>query len=499
MQIQASVHDGQPQRRLYRQYIATKPVVKFVGVYLSETPLCIFMSAQGTVNVHIQNQAFSQFQQLAEIRSPIQEQRMVFVLNSGVVQLYEYDRQIAANNFNQRVISKVLHIESPTKQKPAFIELIDGTKNKYVLVVLRDAQQNYEIQVFKINNFSSYVCKFGQPQGYQVLKVKSQYVYKDNESKKLQTYIGVLYMFQQSTHFKLYKFDDTYHEEKQYLIEVHYSNAQQQQQKEMVYDFTFLYPKLGNNKYDDPKLVWIEGDRFNIQKLTSGLQKNRLDRIERRQHGRLLITAVKSLNNYIVCGDISKGIIIYSMDDQNRIMQCIDRIAHDIQVRDLEIGQSMDGQQLRILTTCQQENLYIYNLSQERMEKTGDFHVGTKINKIIRIESSTNDKFWAIGNDGSWFDIKFVADLEIKEILTNLQKQIFEELPFLAGSNPFQSHNIQTTVIDNRIRQRKGFVEQKIIDLFLNLSRPLQRVISSKLGMSRQKIIQDLGIIISQR
>lgn len=133
--------------------------------------------------------------------------------------------------------------------------------------------------------------------------MKSQPFSKDPDNKRPQTFIGVLYAFKSTTSFQLYKFDDSLNNEKDYLNDVPIS-LPLSQNREIIYDFAFLYNNH-STKHDDLRLILIEDDKFTVVKINTFNQKNKQDRIERRQHGRQLITTIKTFRDYIVCGDIA--------------------------------------------------------------------------------------------------------------------------------------------------------------------------------------------------
>jgi len=73
--------------------------------------------------------------------------------------------------------------------------------------------------------------------------------------------------------------------------------------------------------------------------------------------------------------------------------------------------------------------------------------------------------------------------------LQSLKEVVYEELPFVAGVNPQEVKSINFSRADARMRQKKNFIEGGVLDIFLNLSQPLQRILTLKIGLSREEVM----------
>ena len=61
----------------------------------------------------------------------------------------------------------------------------------------------------------------------------------------------------------------------------------------------------------------------------------------------------------------------------------------------------------------------------------------------------------------------------------------------ILGLDPSEVGNVTSSVNKEvRVKAKKGFVEEKILDLYMNISKPLQNYIAKKLGFHRNEIIE---------
>ena len=84
------------------------------------------------------------------------------------------------------------------------------------------------------------------------------------------------------------------------------------------------------------------------------------------------------------------------------------------------------------------------------------------------------------------------------ESVINLHKEMEDEVPFFAGLN---SLNYFATDIGNLISVDKLYrhflLDFSMFTKFSTMSIPLQKKLAQKIGVSRKKIIEDLGMIIT--
>ncbi|EGR29224.1 hypothetical protein IMG5_160230 [Ichthyophthirius multifiliis] len=268
--------------------------------------------------------------------------------------------------------------------------------------------------------------------------------------------------------------------------------------KDFIFDFCFLnYPSL-NDSTEHFKVVLMERDKVMM-----------FPTIDGPYHQRLIISSIWNNKQYFLVGDIQKGMQLYEMDERENKVKQIGEENANINIRQCLLFFIQNTNTLRALVADEYKNLYAYSLIQQQdlnekknvqMELIANFHLGSKVNKIITdqkqiIEKGDNQQQEAVSHilllsqDGNISVLKLIYEQGENTLLFDLQKTIYEELPYIGSLDYREYRECKTFKQSMFLRNSHEFFELNILDVYFNLTRPLQEKIAWKLNRSREDFI----------
>ena len=236
-------------------------------------------------------------------------------------------------------------------------------------------------------------------------------------------------------------------------------------------------------------ILVAEGSKINIYQFIPGEQftMNKSIYIENKN----MAVCYRIINKLLLTGDIVDSInYMYLKHNMNQI---------EIMV------ESKDNSHIKI-STCnlwvinnkkccilfdEDNNGYIYSLSENPSQRLCDFNINKCINEIRPKSKNKNDSYsyFYSSINGS---IGFINHIEnnIYEQLSYLCEFIYFHFPFNCGVNPKLFYSIDENNSNNNFHKSKGrFIDFKILDIFLKLSDNLQDIICKNILLIDKNIL----------
>ncbi|EAR97902.1 hypothetical protein TTHERM_00279910 (macronuclear) [Tetrahymena thermophila SB210] len=277
---------------------------------------------------------------------------------------------------------------------------------------------------------------------------------------------------------------------------------------DFIFDFCFLnFPSTVDlNSSEHFKVVLMERDKV----MTLTFVKNQITqgKDDGPYHQRLMISSIWNNKQYFLVGDIQKGVQFYEMDEIQSKPRLIAEENININVRQCVLFSIQNKNALRALITDESRNVYAYSFIQQQqelptdkrkisMELVASFHVGSKINKITT-DYKVNDTsmqesvshLLLLKQDGNLSDIQLIYEPGDNTNLFDMQNTIFEELPYIGGLDPREFRETKQLNHSYKLKHAHSFFETSVVDIYFNLTRPLQEKIASKLNRSREDFIK---------
>ena len=138
----------------------------------------------------------------------------------------------------------------------------------------------------------------------------------------------------------------------------------------------------------------------------------------------------------------------------------------------------------------QDRNLIVVDLKSTGMEKIADFNVGSRCNKLVKIEETLKGYELICGCfvDGSIQSFVPVQLLDEDVSLLHFQTLMTELLPFVGGLNEREYRKLNQHCRSYKFSSRGNFFEHTMLEFFLALSKPLQNVILEKSSFTEEEV-----------
>jgi len=224
----------------------------------------------------------------------------------------------------------------------------------------------------------------------------------------------------------------------------------------------------------------------------------------------LYVTSISIVKNFVLYADLYKGGRFLRWKDDNKSMTPLAKDFEQMQVYATEF--IIDQSSLQLLTSDANKNITILSYSPLNVEsrggqkllRHGQFHVGSNINKFLRLRmqnlpkgiasqsSKTNTRHACFYGtlDGGLGVVSPVSEVVYRRMLT-LQSRMNTHLPHYAGLNPAAFRQIRPSSRANSINT-KNVLDGTLLSLFLSADTKEQKTLARMIGSTQQQIINDL-------
>jgi len=219
------------------------------------------------------------------------------------------------------------------------------------------------------------------------------------------------------------------------------------------------------------------------------------------------IVSIKTLKNFVLCGDIYKSIFFLRWKDSASSLTLLSKDVGRVSVFATEY--IVDKQSLALLMSDERQNLQVFAYAPHTAESKGgqllvprgDFHIGQSINKFLRLPMALPaSSSLSLQRHAVWFGtlaggVGYLAPIDesVFRRLGMLQSALLAALPHAAGLNPQAYRALQK---DRLLRNRKHTIlDGLLLSHYIGLDSSAQKQIALQLGTTRRCILNDLHAI----
>lgn len=215
------------------------------------------------------------------------------------------------------------------------------------------------------------------------------------------------------------------------------------------------------------------------------------------------IVSIKTLKNFVLCGDIYKSIFFLRWKDSASQLALLAKDVGRVSVFATEYV--VDKQNLALLMSDERQNLQVTAYAPHTAESRGgqllvprgDFNVGQSINKFVRLPMTLPSGTTSLQRHALWFGtlsggVGYLAPMDesVFRRLGMLQSALLSAIPHTAGLHPQAYRALQR---ERLLRNRKHTIlDGLLLSRYLALDSATQQQIALKLGTSRERILNDL-------
>lgn len=196
----------------------------------------------------------------------------------------------------------------------------------------------------------------------------------------------------------------------------------------------------------------------------------------------------QQIPHFLLLGGLFGGLSFFSYDDEKLTFQENWFEPMKCGLRETEIF--VYGKCLKGMLADQDRNLIVVDLKQTGMEKIADFNIGSRCNKLIKIDESLKGYELICGcfADGTIQSFVPVKLLDEDVSLLRFQQLMTELLPFVGGLNEREFRRLQQQCRSYKFSSRGNFFEHSMLEFYLSLSKPLQNVVLEKSSFTEDEV-----------
>eukprot|EP00743_Colponemidia_sp_Colp-15_P008724 GILK01009501.1.p1 GENE.GILK01009501.1~~GILK01009501.1.p1 ORF type:complete len:1435 (-),score=334.89 GILK01009501.1:198-4025(-) len=222
-------------------------------------------------------------------------------------------------------------------------------------------------------------------------------------------------------------------------------------------------------------------------------------------HGQFFAVSLNTVKNFILFGDVFKGIYFLRYRDQQG-SKSLNLLSQDFEQSHVYATEFLiDETSLGLVVSDDNKNIQIFNFSTGHVESKGgqrlicvaDFHLGEFVNKFVRLKlnsigaaKSNRHGLFCGSLDGS-LGVLAPLDEHIFKRFYTLQNEMINHLPHRAGLNP---RGYRTFVPSHKMPRppKRNVIDGQLIYMFPFLAAPQQRELARKIGTTPETVLQNL-------